>query len=386
MPFYLSPSVAQEFSAFDQARFTQFLAELRPLALRQGVKETTFDREVTGLVPDARLRARPNQQSEFQRPIKAYVTGAVTPARVARGQALAKDYADVLNGVEARFGVPREIILAIWGLETDFGRDFGKSDVVRSLATLAFLRPDMAKLRDEVVAALLMIERGLVSRNQMIGSWAGAMGNPQFLPSAYLAHGIRFSGSGPPDIWRSIPDSLASIANFLRASGWRANEPWGTEVTLPQGFDYRPFRQEISAWQKLGVTKRGGGAIKGSGLATLFLPSGAKGPPILLQPNFFVLKAYNFSDAYALAAALLSERIAGRSGISAPWPDEAHPLNQNERVDLQNLLKAKGFYQGESDGRIGPVTREAVHGFQLKSGVHPADALPSRKVLEALRR
>jgi len=382
----LGPLWAQEFSASDLDRFAGYVGALRPLALQKGVSAAVFDSTLRAITPDASLRNRPRQQSEFLKPIKAYVTSAAAPARVTRGIALGKQYGPQLTVIEQRLRVPREIILAIWGMETDFGRDFGSKEVLRALLTQGFLAPDQPRWGDEVVAALLMIERGLVKRERLIGSWAGAMGHPQFLPSAYLAHAVSFAGKGtPPDIWGSVPDSLTSIANFLKNSGWKPGEPWGSEVKLPAGFDHRAFRQPISAWRSAGLTQADGSSLKGIGEAVLYRPVGAIGPALLLQPNFFVLKAYNFSDAYALSVSLLAEKIAGRPGVVGRWPDEPNPLKPDEIKALQQRLATLGHYKGEADGRIGPILREAVHAFQVKAGITPADGYPARAVWERVR-
>ena len=382
----LAPLSAQEFSAGELDRFASYVSSLRPLARQKGVSDAIFDSTLRAITPDARLRNRPRQQSEFLKPIKAYVTSAAAPPRVARGIALGKQYGPQLTVIEQRLRVPREIILAIWGMETDFGRDFGKSDVLRAVLTQGFLAPDQPRWRDEAVAALLMIERGQVKREHLVGSWAGAMGHPQFLPSAYLAHAMSFAGKGtPPDIWGSVPDSLISIANFLKNSGWRAGERWGCEVKLPVGFDRRAFRQTLAAWRVAGLAQVDGSGLQGTGEAVLYHPVGANGPALLLQPNFFVLKAYNFSDAYALSVSLLAEKIAGRPGVVGRWPDEPNPLKPDEIKILQQRLAALGHYKGEADGRIGPILREAVHAFQVKAGVTPADGYPARAVWERVR-
>lgn len=381
----VSPVAAQSPASSETARFQAFLATIRPSALKQGVSAALFDQTFAGMSADASLKAKPRQQAEFLKPIRAYVASAASPTRVAKGQALLQRYRAELTLIQARFGVPAEIILAIWGVETDFGSDFGKTDVLRSLASQAFYYPQDARWRDEVVAALLMIGQRHVAREKLIGSWAGAMGHPQFLPSAYLKYAVSFDGQGKPaDIWTSVPDSLASIANFLRHSGWRAGEPWGTEVSLPQNARL-PYRQTVEAWRAAGLTKHGGAALSGRGEAVLYYPVGAIGPTLLLQPNFFVLKAYNFSDAYALSVALLSERIAGRPGVTAAWPDEPKPLAASDIKALQQRLAGLGFYKGEADGRIGPVLREAVHAYQAKVGISPADGYPSRALWAGLR-
>lgn len=366
------------------ARFHSFLEGLRGQALGQGVSAQTFDRVVSGLEPDPALFTMGNRQSEFSKPIKAYVESAASPTRAGRGRAIVAQEASVLGRIEASYGVPKEMLVALYGMETDFGRDMGNRDVVRSLATLAFARPQTPTFRDEFVAALVMLEKGFVTRERLKGSWAGAMGNPQFLPSAYLKYAVSFAGSRAPDIWTSVPDSLASIGNFLRASGWVTHRPWGGEVKVPAGFDYRALRLAFPEWARLGFNFADGAALPPDGDAMLFFPVGARGPAFLLGANFFVLKIYNFSDSYAMSASFLADRIAGRVPVRAAWPDEAHPLDQAERVRLQTLLRALGFYHGEVDGRFGPVTRDAVHAFERAVALMPADGHPSLAVLARL--
>jgi membrane-bound lytic murein transglycosylase B len=378
-----APALAQSQQTPD-ARFATFLAKIWPDARDSGVSRRTFDAATAGLTPDLSLRGIGAKQGEFERPLKAYVAAAASPARAQRALAAAAAWSPQLARIEATYGVPREVILAIWGMETDFGRDHGERDVIRSLATLAFLQPERELYRSEFVAALVILDKGLVPRANLKGSWAGAMGNPQFMPSTYLKYAVDFERGGGPDIWTSVPDSLASIANVLKLSGWDAGQPWGGEVRVPPGFDFAALRQDMGAWSRLGFRTVAGAALPARGEAMLFLPVGVGGPAFLLGPNFFVLKAYNFSDAYAMAVSILADRIAGRSVLQSPWPDEGKPLSRTDRARLQTELAKRGFYQGKADGRIGPVTRDAVHAFQRSSGINPADGYPSAAVLARL--
>jgi membrane-bound lytic murein transglycosylase B len=380
------PALAQQASAVAPAPsdFRRFVEGLWPRARDAGVSRATFDGVLATLTLDTSLAAIGSKQPEFERPLKAYLATAASPARATRAQAVAAPWAGVLAEVERRYGVPREVVVAIWGMETDFGRDHGDRDVLRSLAGLAFYQPDRTKLQDEVIAALVILEQGHLRRDRLKGSWAGAMGNPQFVPSAYLKYAVSFDGSGPPDIWTSVPDSMASIANFLRQSGWTAGQPWGTETTVPKSFAFPVIRQDVAAWSRAGFTGVDGAPLRGSGSAMLWLPIGPAGPAFLLQPNFFVLKEYNFSDAYALAGAILSDRISGRPALRSPWPDEAEPLSRSDRRKIQEALTRLGFYSGDLDGRIGPLTRDAVHAYQRQAGVTPADGYPSAAILRKL--
>jgi lytic murein transglycosylase len=376
--FSIWPARAQS----SRPAFPDFLQSLWPQAQARGVSRATFDKALSGLTLDSSLGGQGPQQPEFLRPMKGYVADAASAGRVARGRAMALRFADALAQEEARTGVPGSIVLAIWGVETDYGASPGKRDVLRSLASLAYYRQDDSSFKDDLVAGLVMLERG-VSRSALVGSWAGAMGHPQFTPSAYLASAVSLSG-GVPDIWNSIPDSLASIGNLLKQAGWRAGQGWGGEVRAPQDFGHAAIRQPMATFLRQGFVASAGSPLPTAGDAMLFYPVGAGGPAFLLGENFFVLKAYNFSDSYAMAVAVLADRIAGREPLRTPWPDEPSPLNAAERARLQTLLREAGVYNGEVDGRFGPVTRDAVHAWQRRAGVAPADGHPSRAVLTRL--
>ncbi len=366
-------------------RFGAFLETLRSPAAARGVTAATFDGAIAGLTPDPTLATSGARQAEFERPIKAYIDDAVSHARVARGRAELARWSGDLARIARAEGVPAEIVLAVWGMETDFGRaSAGEKDVLRSLATLAFVRPDGETFRDEFVAALVMLEKGFVSRARLKGSWAGAMGQPQFLPSAYMKYAVAFSGDGAPDIWGSIPDSLVSIAHFLRLQGWRRGALWGAETTTPASFDWRALEAPFSSFAAHGFRRADGGALPASGDATLYLPAGANGPAFLLADNYWVIKQYNNSDSYAMSVALLGEAIAGRMSVRGAWPADLRLLAAPDRIRLQTLLRDRGFYDGKIDGRFGPSSREAIHRFQLSAGLQPADGFASARVLGAL--
>ena len=366
--------------------FAAFLETLWPAARAQGVSRATFSREAAGLTPDPKLMGGGVRQAEFERTIKAYMEDAVTPGRVARGREAAQRWRAELAAIENRYGVPAEIILAVWGMETDFGRIHGEKDVLRSIATLAYARQDNAIFAEEFVAALVMLEKGLVRRERFKGSWAGAMGHPQFMPSSYLRHAVAYEGAGPADIWNSAPDALASIANFLSQQGWSRSLPWGGEVTIPKGFDWASLKGPVRGFTGKGVAPAGGAALPPAAEATLFLPAGAGGPAFLLTHNYWLIKRYNNSDSYALSLAVLGERIAGRAGLAARWPADFRLLPRAERIRLQELLTDQGYYDGKIDGRFGPTSRDAIHRFQRAAGMRPADGHPSSALLERLSR
>ena len=366
------------------ADFEDFVESLRASAEQAGVRGEIFDSVARGLTQDPSLSGKRAAQSEFIRPLRAYVDDAASPSRAAHGHELREKYAAPLRVVTAASGAPGEMLVALWGMESDFGRDHGDRDIFRTLATLAFLHPDNPVYAQEFVAGLVLLQRGF-PREKLKGSWAGAMGDPQFMPSAYLKYARAFSGAGPADIWSSAPDTLASIGNFLKMSGWRPGQPSLVEVKIPANFAFATLKQDFSAWAQAGVAPLEG-ALPRRGEAMLFFPCGAEGPAFLLGENFFVLKAYNFSDSYAFAAAILADRIAGRAVLRVAWPKEAQPLTLAEREAIQRGLTAAGFYDGKIDGRFGPVTREAIHAFQRRAGIRQADGYPSRALLEALRK
>lgn len=365
--------------------FGSFVESLRAPARAAGVSPEIFDSVASGLTLDPSLAGKRAAQGEFVRPLKTYVEEAASPARAAKGKAMRDKFAGPLRQIAAQYGAPPEMILALWGMESDYGASRGDRDILRSLATLAFLHPDNPVYGQEFVAGLVLIQRG-ISREKLRGSWAGAMGDPQFMPSAFLKYARSFDGRGAPDIWSSGPDSLASIANFLKESGWRPGLPPLIETRVPTGFDYATLRADFSAFVRAGLTPVDGGVLPPSGEAMLFFPAGAPGPAFLLSENFFVLKAYNFSDSYAFAGSVLADRIAGRPVLREKWPNEAQPLDQAEREAIQRGLTARGLYDGKIDGRFGPVTRLAIHAFQRKAGVGKADGYPSRAVLELLKK
>ncbi|MGH6841489.1 MAG: lytic murein transglycosylase, partial [Methylocella sp.] len=278
--------------------FQEFLQSLWPLAKEKGIARGTFDAALAGLTPDPAAPAASKRQAEFDKPLKSYLNEAASPRRAARGREYLNMWGAELGQIERRFGVPREILLAVFGIETDFGKAKGEKDVVRSLATLAYQRQDRPGFRDELLSALVMLEKGAAGRTLMKGSWAGAMGGPQFLPSAFLKYAVSYTGRDSPDIWNNALDSLASIANFLRQSGWQPGLAWGAEVILPKNFGFASLHGSFAAFAAEGVKSASGGPLP-QGDATLFLPSGAAGPAFLLSANYWILKAYNNSDSYA---------------------------------------------------------------------------------------
>lgn len=364
--------------------FQTYLRSLRPEARARGVSEATIDAAFTGLTPDQEVVRLTTRQSEFVRPIWDYVDGAVSEQRLRLGRQAAQRHSGVLDSVARSYGVPKSVVLGVWGMETNFGSYTGSKDVFRSLATLAHAGYRGDFFQTELLAALEVLEQGKISRAAMKGSWAGAMGHTQFMPTSYLRYAVDGDGDGRRDIWTSIPDALASTANYLRGHGWVAGLPWGMEVSLPGGFDYAMTDAAFSRWSAIGVRRAGGGALPSSGEARLFLPAGANGPAFLVTANYDVIKRYNSSDAYALGVALLGDRLTGGGGLVKDWPRNERMLDADQRREVQNRLQQLGHYGGTIDGMFGTQTREAVRSFQLQRGLRP-DGHANLALLEALR-
>ena len=368
----------------DQGAFHNFLENLWPQAAARGISRATFEQAFADLSEDPSVPTAIGRQPEFERLLSAYFKEAVSPTRISRGRALASTYRSELAEIVRRYGVPRGILVAAWGMESDYGRDRGAKDVVRSLATLAFHRQDDALFVNELLSALVILQKGEIPRAKLIGSWAGAMGDPQFLPSAYLKYAVRYNGDGTPDIWDHAADTLASIAHFLRASGWNPALPWGTEVMLPKDFGFKTLHADFGDFAAAGVRAMNGEPLP-HGKATLFLPAGAGGPAFLLSDNYWVLKAYNNSDSYALSLACLGDRIAGQDGLRRIWPKNQKLWSRSNKIEIQKLLTRLGLYHGTFDGKFGQASRDAIHAFQITAHEAPADGIGGADLLIKLR-
>ncbi len=364
--------------------FQEFLQSLWPLAEEKRITRGTFDAAFAGLTPDPAAPAASNRQAEFDKTLKSYLDEAVSPRRIASGRECLHAWRAELANIEQRFGVPAAIVVAAFGLESDYGKATGEKDIPRSLATLAYLRTDRPIFRDELISALVMLDKGGVARAAMKGSWAGAMGGPQFLPSAFLKYAVSYDGSGFPDIWNNPLDSLASIANFLRQSGWQPSLSWGTEAILPKNFGFASLHGSFAAFAAQGVKSANGDAFPPAAEATLFLPSGTAGPAFLLSANYWILKAYNNSDSYALSLGLLAQRIEGKPAPRGHWPEAEIFLSRTQKAEIQRLLESLGFYHGPIDGRFGQASRDAIHDFQISSGETPADGFATPELLGRL--
>ncbi len=366
------------------AEFGAFLQQIRAEARGRGIRPATLDAALRGLTPDRSVIALTEKQSEFVKPIWDYLRNGVAPSRIDRGGKLGATHAATLAAVEKRFGVDRGVLLGIWGMETSFGSFTGDKDVIRSLASLAFVGYRGDFFRNELMAALEILDRGEAERSEMRGSWAGAMGQTQFMPTNFRTYALDFDGDGHRNIWTSVPDVLASTANYLRGHGWQPGLPWGMEVVLPQGFDHRLRTGSFAEWAKRGLRRADGKPPAGAGEARLFYPAGATGPIFLVTANYDVIKRYNSSDAYALAVAHLGDRLKGGGALKGAWPEDEPQLGHAERIEVQKRLAALGYDVGEPDGRIGSRTREALRDFQERRG-HLPDGWPTPKMLQALK-
>lgn len=368
-----------------QDSFGPCLDELRAAAAKAGVSAPTLDRMTATLQPNDVLHFE-TEQPEFKTAVWDYMAGLVDDERVADGRARSRDMGDALARIQARFGVPAPILVAVWGVESDYGRTFGLRPIVRSLATLACFGRRPGYFRSEFVAALQIIDRGDGDPDTLNGSWAGAFGHTQFMPSTFLRNAVDMENTGHADIVASVPDALATTANYLRKSGWDPARGWGYEVKLPPGYagpSGRKNRHPVAFWAQKGLTKPGGGPLTGPE-AGLLLPAGPAGPAFLVTRNFDAVYGYNAAEVYALAICSLADRIEGGAPFATPWPVDDPGLSRAERRELQTLLQAKGYPVGNPDGVMGRKTLEAVADYQGRMGL-PSDGRPSLKVLRALR-
>jgi lytic murein transglycosylase len=371
-----------------QADFQSCLAGLRSAAAAKGVSGATFDRAMAGVEPDMKVIEAMNNQPEFKTPIWDYLGTLVDDEKVAEGRAMLRQHGATLAAAEQRFGVDRHTILAVWGVESDFGKARGKMPLVQALSTGACLAPRRnAFFKGELLATLQIIQRGDVRPERLFGSWAGAFGHTQFIPSTYLRLAVDGDGDGRRDLVDSIPDALFSTANFMDKAGWVTGAPWGYEVRVPDGYSGstgRNPKQAVSSWAARGIVKFDGSALSGSGNAGLLMPAGLNGPAFLVFKNYDAAYSYNGADSYALAISLLSDRIRGRPGVQGQWPTDDLPLSREQRRELQRLLTARGFDVGEPDGAVGALTRAAIKQIEARIGM-PQTGRPGEKVLRALK-
>lgn len=371
-------------------KFEAFIQTLWPRVQAAGFSRDLFDKAFAGITePDPVVVKLAQNQPEFKSTTSEYLSKAVTPIRINTGQTKLKDDGALLLAIEQKYGVSRYALLGIWGIESNFGKDLGSMSVMRSLATLIYSGRKKDYAKEQLIAAFTILKRGIKSPDNFTGSWAAALGHTQFIPTTYLSFAADWDGDGKKDIWGSKEDALASTGNYLKASGWKSDRPWGWEVKLPAGFDRgligRTHWRPTKDWVKLGVQPIAGGAFNApEAKSFVLIPQGIDGPAFLVTQNFLALLAYNNSHGYALAVALLGDRIAGRPDIQAAWPAQSTDLSFAQRVELQKRLSQAGFDTGGADGRFGANTYEAVLSYQKKVGM-PLDGQPTLKVLERIR-
>jgi lytic murein transglycosylase len=392
MKYWVFPLVATLSAAMvappARADFSGCVASLRGDAARAGISSRTIDAAFNGLQPDMKVLDFQKQQPEFKTPVWDYVDSLVENDRVADGRAAMAREARALARAEETYGVSRYMLAAIWGVESKFGENMGQRPLVQSLSTLACYGERANYFRSELMAALKIIDRGDVPANKLNGSWAGAFGQTQFMPSTFLRLAVDFEGTGRRDIVDSAPDALASTANYLRKSGWRSGLPWGFEVKLPAGYSGpsgRKVKQSMSFWSGKGLTRVDGRPL-GGGDAALLVPAGREGPAFLVTRNFDAVFSYNAAESYTLAACVLSDKLAGGSGIVAPWPTDDPLLPLEGRKQVQALLAQRGYdVGGPPDGDIGTKSKAAIADFQQRNGLE-VNGRASVKLLAALKK
>lgn len=368
--------------------FDRWRAQFCAQALAAGITEATLRATLDGATFLPRTIALDRSQPEFTRSTWDYLDSAVSASRVRNGQTQLARVRTEADAATRRFGVPGPVLVAVWGMESNYGQNFGDIPVIDALATLAFEGRREAWARGELMAALNIVQQGDIDAAHMIGSWAGAMGQTQFMPSAFLAHAVDADGDGRRDIWRSLPDVLASTANYLRKAGWVSDEACAPEVTLPA--DFKPERadpsvtQDSTAWSAEGLRLAGGAPLPAMAQASILQPAGVRGPAFLVGRNFRAVLRYNNATSYALGVCLLAQRIDGGPALQAAWPRNQRTLGRSEVLALQTALNQRGFAAGQPDGLLGPATRAALRGYQRSIGL-PADGFPTVDILQTLQ-
>jgi membrane-bound lytic murein transglycosylase B len=368
--------------------FSSWLEELRREARTKGVSESTLHEALDNLEPIPRVIELDRRQPEFTQTFWRYLDSRVTEKRIERGRTLLAKHKELFDTIERRYGVQPRFLVAFWGLETNFGDYLGSFSVIGSLATLAHDPRRSDFFRSELLAALSIIDDGHISAANMLGSWAGAMGQPQFMPSTFVRYAVDGDSDGRRDIWYTLPDVFASAANFLSESGWQGDKTWGREVKIPSDFNLelagKKIKKPLAAWQNLGVRRITGQDLPKVDIeASIILPAGHAGPAFLVYNNFHTILRWNRSDFYAIAVGHLADRISGRRPLLTVRPPSEQPLSRNQVEKIQELLVARGFDTGGIDGVIGSQTRLAIKEFQRTAKL-PADGHPSAELLEIL--
>ncbi len=378
-------SLADGSANAQNADLQAFIASFRSQAMAEGITAKVYDRAMTGLTPNERVVRALNTQPEFTRPIWEYIEGAVSQRRLDGGREQLAANTALFDGLESEYGVPREVLTAVWALESNFGQIKGNYNLFQALATLAYDGRRQNFGRSQLIAALKISQQEGIDPSQMTGSWAGAFGHTQFIPTTFLAYAVDGDGDGVRDLWNSHADALASAASYLERSGWSSDRDWGTEVRLPEGFNYAlanaDVRRSISAWSAAGVRRITDEAMPASDVqAEIILPAGAAGPAFLITGNFEAIMRYNPATSYALAISYLSDGLRGRPGIFGAWPYGEDQLSLRQRVTIQEGLEDLGYPTGGADGIIGPNTRQAIRDYQTARGL-TADGFPSAGLL-----
>ena len=373
----------------DAAGFQHWIAGFRGRAAAHGIRTATFDRAFQGVTLNEQVIQLDRNQSEFTKPIWEYLDSAASDTRIRNGRAALQTNSATLARIERRYGVDKEVVVAIWGLESAYGGFRGNSSVIRSLATLAYEGRRAAFFEEQLIDALVILQAGDITPDKMTGSWAGAMGHTQFMPSSFLEHAVDFTGDGRRDIWSDDPsDALASTAAYLAHFGWTKGQPWGVEVRLPKGFDYAQAQRKITRspaqWARMGVVGLDGRAVPNHGKASILLPAGGRGAAFMIFDNFAVIERYNSADAYVIGVGHLADRLKGGGPIRSAWPRGDRSLSHSERMELQQRLTHAGFDTQKIDGKIGPLTISAVREYQMANGLLP-DGYPSLDLLRRLR-
>ena len=373
--------------------FQQCISNLKTQALSRGVSSETYDRYTQNLIPDYSVIERLNYQPEFSTPIWDYLSGLVDDERVQAGQQKLQQHRDVLNRVSTTYGIPAETVVAVWGVESNFGDISGRYPLLQALGTLSCEGRRQSYFRGEFFTTMKLLQRGDVHEEQLKGSWAGAFGHTQFMPSTYDELAVDFDGDGRRDLVSSIPDALASTANFLKKRGWQTGQPWGFEVQIPSGMSIsgegRRNKKSLNYWLNQGVTRVDGapliqGNLSESSQAGLLAPAGASGPVFLVFRNFDAIYSYNAAESYALAIAYLSDQLQGKAKINKSWPTEDPGTSRSERREIQRFLIQRGYDIGAVDGLIGDKTRQAIQQEQSRLGLNPTGRA-GQKILNAFR-
>jgi peptidoglycan lytic transglycosylase B len=383
------PEMTAEAIRAAAANFRSCIAAYWPLAERRGIPREVFEANVAGLTPDLRIMDLMDAQPEFTKSIWDYLDILVSDARIENGRAILAQHRASFDAMEKAYGVDRHYVAAIWGVESNYSTQIGDRSVIRSTATLACIGRRQDFFREEFLSALEILARGDVRPDHLMGSWAGAFGPTQFMPTSFKKYAVDFDGDGRRDVVDSVPDLIASTANNLKKDGWVTGQTWGYEVVLPQGFDFlladRSRTMTMREWERAGIRRVGGKAFpRSDDKAFLLLPAGAQGPGFLMLQNFRTIMKYNPAEAYAMAIGYLADRLRGSEPFVQPWPRHERVLTRAERYELQQHLAQRGFDVGEPDGRFGGRTRNALRQFQSSVGAVP-DGFASGAVLERLR-